>query len=209
MKSIFGGVAIVHLAVFSIRLFGNVEFLEDFWFSGAGRIFFAASTVLGITAAVYFAVDSLRREYPANRELAVAVAITGVLSFGLVTPVYYLVWGRLPISANYSSCFCDRCLNETEEFNQSISLLTVNFVNGGRLIGNADKCSECGSVIRTHLFLVFGIPVFSRGSFRVLVPARDQVLLRKRAFYWPHLISAVLIAATIIGVLVMVVLRDK
>lgn len=197
MRRVLGILAVFHTVVFNLRLFGEVEGLENFWFSVAGKLFCGASLIGGIVAAVYFAVDSVRREYLENRELAIAVAMIGVLTFGFLTVVYYVVWGWRPPEADYTFDFCDTCLEASEECGDDISLVMVNFVNGGKLIGRSERCPECGSEIRTHCFFIFGIPLFSRGSFRAVVPGRDQVLLRRLPFYWPHLVQILLVPAII------------
>ena len=136
----------------------------------------------------------------------IAVAMAGVLTFGFLTVVYYLIWGWRPLIAEFTFDYCDLCLDETEEFAEELSLVTVNFVNGGRLIGRSERCLECGSEIRTHCFFIFGIPLFSKGSFRVLVPGRDLVLLRRLPFYWPHLLQ-ILLVPMIVGMFVLAALN--
>ena len=203
MHRLFGFLVIFHIALVLLRLFGEVEALEDWWPSTAGQIVSNVMVLLGLAGAIYFAIDSMRREYKESRELPIALAIAGVFTFGLLTIPYYLIWGWRPLSVRFGSEFCERCLQKTEEFTDDLSLATVNFVNGGRLVGNSDECSECGSVVRTHCFFLFGIPLFSKGSFRVLVPERDAVLLRKHDFRRSHLLQVAIIPAIVIAFFVM------
>lgn len=198
MRRIFGIMLILHVAVLIVRFSGAAEDLDDFWFTPSGKILSGVTLACGIIAAFYFAVDSLRREYRENRELAVAVAMVGVLSIGFVTVVYYLIWGWRPLQAEFGHEFCQHCVDETEEFTGDISLLTIDFVNGGRLLGSSEKCPDCGSEVKTHCFFVFGIPLFSKGSFRVLIPERDHVILRRRPFFLPHLLQILLVPTILI-----------
>jgi len=175
------------------------EFFE--WrLSPTGRFVTLSIVVCGLIGIVYFVVDAFRRDYEADRTLPIALAITGVFSFGLTTIVYFMLWGWRDRHVAYAADFCEVCSGESSEVTTDLDLTTINFVNGGRLVGSADRCGTCGSTIKTHCFYLFGMPVFSTGSFRVQCPAMGQYILRKRRFYRPHLFQIALMSAVVLGI---------
>jgi hypothetical protein len=189
----------------SLRFLAAFVFADKFaaWnASSFWKIVAIAIVVFGLCGTAFFIVDAFRRQYFSPRGLPIALAIVGPFSFGLTTLIYYCFWGRQDLHRWYSDAFCEVCLRETEEYCGALDLATLNFVNGGRLLGNAKKCRTCGSTVKTHCFYLFGIPLFSRGSFRVIYPEMAKCIVRKARFHWPHLLNL----ATIPGVLLVIAL---
>ena len=160
-----------------------------------GRTISLSILALGYIGIIYFIVDAFRREYQADRTLPIALAIVGILSFGLTTIIYFMTWRWQDRHFAYATDFCDSCITESSEVAEPLDLTTINFFIGGRLLGGAKKSSSCGSTIKTHCFYVFGIPVYSRGSFRTQCPAMGEYILRKRPLYWTHLLYIILMPA--------------
>jgi hypothetical protein len=133
------------------------------------------------------------------RRLSQALAIAGVFSFGLTTIAYFMLWGWRDRHVAYAAGFCDTCSGESSEVTTGLDLTTINFVNAGRLVGAAERCDTCGSTIKTHCFYLFGMPIFSSGSFRVQCPAMGQYILRKRSFYRRHVLQIVLLPVVLLG----------
>ncbi|MEO1996055.1 MAG: hypothetical protein ABGZ17_12345 [Planctomycetaceae bacterium] len=182
-----------------VALFSAGDEFFQWRLSPTGRGLTLLIVVCGLVGIAYFVVDAIRREYEADRTLPIALAIAGVFSFGLTTIAYFMVWGWRDRHVAYKSDFCETCTGETSEVTTDLDLTTVNFVNGGRLVGSAEQCETCGSTIKTHGFYLFGIPMFSRGSFRVQCPAMGQYMLRKRPFYRPHVLQIALMPAVLLG----------
>jgi hypothetical protein len=170
-------------------LMNNVQFMRLKY----GSIMLAIIHLLGIVSVIYFIIDAFLRKYYENRALPIALAIMGLISFGFFTLIYFLYWGWRNRDIEFGSDFCENCIDESEVFEKPLGLDTVNFVNGGRLVGFAKRCNTCGSFISTHCFYLFGMPTYSKGSFRVQCPDTNKYILRKVRFYWPHLFYLLLI----------------
>ena len=102
-----------------------------------GRIAGLSILALGLLSSIFFIIDAFRREYYSSRELPIALAIMGLFSFGILSVVYYVFWGWRELRVEYANGFCDACVKETTEYDQSLDLSTINLVNGGRLVGSA------------------------------------------------------------------------
>lgn len=163
------------------------------------RIVNAAILICGYLSVLFLIVDAFRREYHSPRTLPIALAIGGLFSFGICSLIYFVFWGRHELHVRYADSFCGLCCQESAEYDRPLDLSTINFVNGGRFVGSARKCRDCGSSIRTHVFYLFGIPLFSHGSFRVQYPAMARCIVRKTAFYWPHLLNIAGIPLVLFG----------
>jgi hypothetical protein len=72
----------------------------------------------------------------------------------------FALWAVVLFTLRFVAAFCRDCLRETREYDRVLELSTVNFVNGGRLLGSAKQCKTCGSTVKTHCFYLFGIPIF-------------------------------------------------
>ena len=180
MKQLCVALVMLWLGYFVALLSVGDEFFE--WrLSPTGRFVTLSIVVCGMIGIAYFVVDAFRREYEADRTLPIALAITGLFSFGMTTIVYFMLWGWRDRHVAYAADFCEMCSGESSEVTTELDLTTINFVNGGRLVGSADRCGACGSTIKTHCFYLFGIPIFSTGSFRVPVPGHGPVYSAKTA----------------------------
>ena len=201
-------VVVLNLLVMGTRLFGHVKWLDDWGFTPVGRICSIALLAASFLAILFFVVDAFRRQYDQERPLAIALAFTGVLSLGLTTVLYYLRWGSQPVRFQFNDHFCETCLQSSEECNYSLNLQTFNYVIGGRLVGQSCRCAECGSTVRTHCFFLFGIPVYSAGSFRVQCPATDLYIVRKCEFHWAHILTISLMPAAVLTFVAAVLAMD-
>ena len=198
MKQLCAVLVMLWPAYFVALFSAGDEFFE--WSrSDSGRFVTISVVVCGLLGIAYFVVDAFCREYEADRTLPIALAITGLFSFGLTTIAYFMLWGWRDRQVAYAADFCDSCVDESSEFSTNLDLTTINFVNGGRLVGSAERCATCGSTIKTHCFYLFGIPLFSGGSFRVQCPAMGQYVLRKRRFYRPHVLQIALMPVVLLG----------
>jgi hypothetical protein len=198
--------------LFALRFIAAIFLADKFaaWSSlPLVRIATIVIVVAGLCGTVFFIVDACRREYISPREFPIALAIVGPFSFGVGTLVYYCLWGWRDLRARYSATFCEDCLRETEEYDGALDLCTINYVNGGRLFGNAKKCATCGSTVKTHCFYLFGIPLFSRGSFRVQYPEMAKCIVRKARFHWPHLLNLATIPAVLLALAVMIFMARR
>ncbi len=90
-------------------------------------------------------VDAFRRSYEGPKALPVATALTGVISLGLLSIVYYGVWGWLPTrdEGDRATDFCGRCKNETLE-RPAPGTSTIGGLFGTQLVGRAQRCDACG-----------------------------------------------------------------
>ncbi len=199
MRRTFIGIVFFNLLFIGIWLFGRVAWLEQWGGTTLGRGFILAFFALSFVGILYFVVDAFRRQYDQERELAIALALTGVASCGLTTILYYLRWGCQPIRRVFHDQFCEMCVKSSSEYPRKLDLWTFNYLLGGRLVGRSCECSECGSTVRTYCFYLFGVPLYCAGSFRVQCLATDQYLLRKCDFHWPHLLTILLMPLAITG----------
>ena len=199
MRRTMIGLVIFNLVVMAVLLFGRVAWLEQSAATALGRVCILAMFALSFVGTIYFVVDASRRQFDQERELAIALAVTGVLSGGLTTILYYLRWGYQPIRDLFHDRFCESCWNSSSDYHGTLDLQTYNYVFGGRLVGQSRECPECGSTVRTHCVYLLGIPVYSAGSFRVQCLATNQYLLRKCDFYWPHVLTILIMPLAITG----------
>ncbi len=52
--------------------------------------------IYGELAAIFFVIDAFRRKYYGNRVVAGVLALTGLLTCGVTSLLYYVVWGCRP-----------------------------------------------------------------------------------------------------------------
>ena len=198
MRHFLFSMVIGNLLFLVTRIFNLVDGIHDWCLTPLGSGITVLMMILAYIGILFFVVDSFRRQYDNEKELAVALAVVGVLLMGTTTVLYYFRWGWQPVRPGYKDEFCETCLTESTELSGPLNLSTLNYVLGGRLIGNADQCQDCGSSIRTHCFYLFGFPVYSAGSFRVQFVAESHFLCRQVAFHWPHIASILIMPTAIV-----------
>ena len=202
MRAINAAAAFAILAQWTylfVKVGSQAQWMVRWRFSPADQFISITLVALAFVGAVILLVDAATRPYRSNRPWALALAIVGVMSLGLASLAYYIGWGWTPRSFRFGERFCEECLATSEELPAPLDLTTVNLVHGGRLIGAANPCSACGSVVRTHAFYLAGLPVHSRGSFRVLWLGPDQLLARPTAFHWPHVALIAVLPTIVLG----------
>jgi len=160
--------------------------------------------VLAQLGVIILLVDAFRREYDGPSAWPIAIAIVGVLTWGLMSIVYYLIWGWMPTKQERvrANDFCDACRAEsTDEAVRAFG--TFNGL-GFRLIGSAKPCDVCGSKIKT-LWYVILVPILPLGSYRFIKKSPATVtqswfIARKfPAIYWRHVWPVALALAFIVG----------
>jgi hypothetical protein len=162
-----------------------------------------APLVWGYGAGVFFLVDAIRRKYRGSRSIALALTVVGLLSAGLTSLIYYAIWGHRPIedaSDVFGIAFCPRCLQLTED-REAPGSMVHNVVVGTRYMGSADRCDQCGSVVRT-LWLWLIVPVLPLGSYRVISTDTYRFIGRRTNLRTVHVISVygiTLAIASVIG----------
>jgi hypothetical protein len=186
-----------------VKLSMHSAWLDAWRFSLADQIVQMVLLVGAWTGAVLLMIDAFQRQYRSHREEAIALTVVGLLTAGLTSLAYFLIWGRQGPSADYATEFCAACLAGSRECESLPNLTTVNYVHGGRLVGAADRCPNCGSVVRTHAFYLAGIPLYSLGSFRVIVPDRDAFFMRRVDFHWPHLVNISILPLLAVAILLL------
>ena len=154
--------------------------------------------------ALYFLIDAFRRPFRGDRTTALAIAILGVISFGLFSLVYYAIWGRHPLHKRdeiYSTAFCDRCIASTIE-DPAPDTGTHKALVGTRFMGGTDPCPTCKSIVRTF-WVWFMIPIAPLGSYRMIWLDPTHYLGRRARFDTRHILGVYAIvlalAASIIG----------
>jgi hypothetical protein len=203
MKPTFFVIVLVNFLYFTLTLFGHITVLEDWHISTVGRTCNLALFAVALVGMIYFIVDAFRRKYEGSRPWAIALVLLGPFSFGLCTLIYCAAFGWRAREFEYRDHFCDACLRASSEYQSPLDLTTLNQVNGGRFVGRSERCPDCGSTIRTHCFYLFGIPLYSSGSFRVQCVAMDHYLARKCDFYWPHLAKIAVLPAICVPLIVL------
>jgi hypothetical protein len=156
--------------------------------------------VWAMAAVLLFIVDSFRRSYVTRKTLPVALALFGILSFGITSLIYYLVWGLAPVvpaGQFYRTEFCDQCLASSTDQSAGNTAL-INFVIGSCLLGNAGRCAACGSTIKTLWALVV-IPLAPFGSYRVQPTAQGRYLSRRVPLHWRQVLLTYCIGLAIGG----------
>mgnify|MGYP003659695320 CR=1 FL=1 len=197
MRRFLFAIIVLNLLFTCVRTFGQNNDIDNWSITPSGRIWSVAFFISSTVGTIFFAVDAIRRKYDQENTLAIALALFGVVSFGFTTVFYYLRWGRKPLHYEFHDSFCETCLASSSEYVGMLPLWTLNYVIGGRFVGESKNCSECGSTVRTHCFYIVGVPVFSAGSFCVVCPSTNQYLIRKTEFYWPHVLKILLMPLTI------------
>ena len=162
--------------------------------------------ILSFAASILFLADAVRREYDGPSAWPIAIAVMGVLTIGLTSALYYVLWGWRPTreAGGRSATFCQPCCQQTVE-TKPFSLITHNGM-GFRLIGAALRCDTCGSRVKTCWF-VFLIPLLPLGSYRFL-PIGDAGLTESRfmarklpGMYWPQIWPHLLLIVTGVALL--------
>jgi hypothetical protein len=117
--------------------------------------------------ALLLLIDALRRDYDAPRGWPIAIAVVGLMTFGIMSLLYFAIWGWEPAKRErpLAQDFCDACRAQTLE--RSAPPLAVFNLLGTRFLGRGDRCATCGSSIRTVWFCVI-LPLLPLGSYRVL-----------------------------------------
>jgi hypothetical protein len=151
-------------------------------------------------AVLLFIVDSFRRNYVMRKTLPVALALFGLLSFGITSLIYYLVWGLgpvVPADQFYRTTFCDQCVASSTDQGAGNTTL-INLVIGSCLLGNADRCDTCGSTIKT-LWALAVIPLAPFGSYRVQPTAQGQYISRRVPLHWRQVLLTYCIGLAVAG----------
>lgn len=86
--------------------------------------------------------------------------------------------------------FCETCLNSSEP--GTPGSMSTNQGIGRMFHGRSDKCAECGSAIRTAWSVFLLLPLFPRGSYRVIEfeeeagdgTSRTEFVARKVPLHW-------------------------
>ena len=68
--------------------------------------------------------------------------------------------------------FCARCRAESTDVGVG-SVRTHNGI-GRKFYGGANRCADCGSVVRTLWFVIADVPLVPRGSFRYLAVGGEE-----------------------------------
>lgn len=159
----------------------------------------------GLLAAVYFLIDAFRRQYRGSRTVAYALAIVGLISFGLTSLLYYAIWGRQPIDHAtdiYGHEFCPRCFSTTASASIPAAV-TLNTILGTRYMGTSEKCESCKSVVRTAWFW-FLLPLFPLGSYRFISIDPSAFIARKTHLRWKQVLPIYGITIGLAGIAVAV-----
>jgi hypothetical protein len=168
-------------------------------------------TVFGlcVASAAFFFVDSMLRQYRTGKTTAIALAVMGLITFGLFSLVYYAIWGRHPLKPAVElygdGRFCPRCLALTTD-RQAPGTLVANGFFGTQPMGAADPCVACKSVVRT-IWLWFVVPVVPLGSYRMIAIEREEYVGRRTSLYWPQVLPVYGIVLAVAGVIAFLVLR--
>jgi hypothetical protein len=125
------------------------------------------SMITAELGALLFLVDAFRREYDSPRGWPLAIAILGLMTFGISSLLYFAIWGWEPAkrAKPLAEEFCDACRAQT--LDQSAPSVGSFNLMGTRFLGRADRCATCGSSIRT-IWLCVILPLLPMGSYRVL-----------------------------------------
>lgn len=158
---------------------------------------------LALLGAVVMVIDAFRRDYDSPSAFALALALMGFITVGATSAIYYILWGWMPTKRdpNVRTTFCEHCVAETTE-RGAWSVYSHNFM-GTRLIGQAQRCSECGSTIKTY-WVTFLLPIVPLGSFRVLpldrATATSSTFISRRrpGLYWPQVAANWLVLLAVV-----------
>ncbi len=135
--------------------------------SAGGRVASLVPLVLAEAGAVVLLVDAARRDYDSPSGLPVALAVMGLMC-GMTSVAYYAGWGWRPyrreVPPEDGGGLCGDCRGSTLD-RPAPRTGTVNLL-GTRLLGAAERCPRCGSVVKT-LWVCAGVPVVPLGSYRV------------------------------------------
>jgi hypothetical protein len=164
--------------------------------------------VLAELGAIVLVVDAFMREYDNPKALPIGIAMAGLISIGLLSIVYYAIWGWLPTKREHALAerFCNSCAAESHDW-PAPGTFTLNGVFGTRLIGRAAPCETCGSTVKT-LWFVFLLPLIPFGSYRVLPVGstsfvRAEYLSRRLpSVRWSQVLPLLALAAAVVGLIV-------
>jgi len=169
-----------------------------------------AGVICGELAAVFFVIDAFRRKYYGNRVVAGVLALTGLLTCGVTSLLYYISWGWRPSQAAgevYGDRLCAGCLASTTECAAPGSL-ALNIVFGTRYMGALERCEECRSVVRTLWFWIF-VPLIPLGSYRVVSTDGRRFVGRRTALHWTQvsMVYGIALSAVFLFVIMLAVHR--
>ena len=137
--------------------------------SSNAQIYADIGLALGLTGAIILLIDAFKRQYESPKALPIGFALVGLLTFGLTSLIYYVIWGWAPGRPSgdpAASQFCAACLQATLD-KPAPATATVNGLVGTRLMGMADRCPKCGSSVKT-LWLMLLLPIIPFASYRIL-----------------------------------------
>jgi hypothetical protein len=133
----------------------------------AAKTYTLGAMIAAELGAILLLVDAFRREYDAPRGWPIAIAVVGLITFGIMSLLYFAIWGWEPAkrATPLAEDFCETCREQT--LDRSAPPLAVFNLLGTRFLGRADRCATCGSSIRTVWFCAI-LPLLPLGSYRVL-----------------------------------------
>jgi hypothetical protein len=154
-------VAMEHTPLTSERIHRQHDLEESF------ARYIMAAMIAAEVGAVLLLVDAFRREYDAPRAWPLAIAALGLITFGISSLLYFAIWGWEPAkrAIPLAEDFCETCRGQTIE--RPAPPLAVFNLMGTRFLGRGDRCSTCGSSVRTVWFCLI-LPLLPLGSYRVL-----------------------------------------
>jgi hypothetical protein len=170
------------------------------------RLVTAAAPIPGELSAIFFVIDCFRRKYHGNRVPAAVLALSGLLTLGLTSLLYYLFWGYRPLKGRdqvYGDQFCAQCLAATDA-RPAPGALAVNVILGTRYLGASEPCARCRSVVRT-LWLWILFPLVPLGSYRIISLDGKRFIGRHVRMYWPQITAVYGIALSVFFLAVILV----
>ena len=156
--------------------------------------------VLGLVGSLVLLVDAVTRRYETPKALPVAAAIIGVMSLGMGSVFYYLIWGvkAPPADTADATALCPVCVEST--LDRAAPGAGSHNLIGTAYVGSSDRCAECGSTVRT-LWFTFLVPVLPLSSYRMLTLGdssfiRSRFVGRKiRGLLWPQVAAVYIMLA--------------
>jgi hypothetical protein len=158
-------------------------------------------------AAAFFMVDAIRRKYRGSRPVALAVAAMGLLSLGMTSVVYYVIWGRLPLVPReqiYGQGLCPECMAGTLD-EEAPPALAHDVFYGTRYMGASQSCDRCHSVIRTLWFWLL-LPLFPMGSYRLVFIDHQSFVGRRTRLSWRQVRNVYGVVAIVVTAITLVCL---
>jgi len=160
-----------------------------------------AAIAIGELGAIVLLIEAFMRDYESPRGWPIAIALFGVLSFGLASLVYYAIWGWQPTKRVFGldGDFCPVCAADT--LDKSAPSLMMHNLLGTQFLGSADRCETCGSTVRTIWFTIV-LPLVPLGSYRVIpvgkaMVHRSEFRSRKTKWRTSHIVGVYSFVATV------------